>query len=82
MLEDLFCKSPLTIQFTLGNKIKAIILVNTCATKFSFINEKFTEIVYKRLEIQPQRLTKPKPIKKFDGWATRLWFMLYILRYL
>ena len=71
MPEDLFCKSLLTIQCTLGNKIKAITLVDTCATGFGFINEKFAEIVCERLEIQPQRLTKPKPIQGFDGRAAR-----------
>ena len=68
---DLFCESPLTIQCTLGNKIKATTLVDTCATGFGFINEKFAEIVCERLEIQPQRLTKPKPIQGFDGRTAR-----------
>ena len=52
MPEDLFCKSFLTIQCTLGNKIKATILINICAIEFNFIDKKFAEIVYKRLEIQ------------------------------
>ena len=51
MLEDLFCKSSLTIQYTLGNKIKATTLINTCATGFSFIDKKFAEIVCKKLKI-------------------------------
>ena len=71
MPEDLFCENPLTIQCTLGNKIKVTTLVDTCATGFGFIDEKFAEIVCERLEIQPQRLTKPKPIQGFDGRAAR-----------
>ena len=62
MLEDLFCKSFFIIQCTLGNEIKVITLVNTCITGFGFINEKFVEIIYEKLEIQPQYLTKSKPI--------------------
>ena len=51
MSEDLFCKSFLTIQCTLENKIKAIILVDTYTTEFGFIDKKFAEIIYKKLEI-------------------------------
>ena len=69
MLEDLFCERPLTIQCTLGNKIKATTLVDSCVTGFGFIDEKFAEIVCERLEIQSQHLTKPKPIQGFDGRA-------------
>ena len=71
MPKDLFCKSPLIIQCTLGNKIKAITLVNTYATGFGFIDEKFAVIICEKLEIQPQRLTKSKPIQGFDGRAAR-----------
>ena len=71
MLEDLFCKSFLTIQCTLGNKIKATTLVDTCAIGFGFIDEKFVEIVCEKLEIQPQCLTKPKLIQGFDDRAAR-----------
>ena len=66
MLEGFFCKSLLTIQYTLGNKINATRLINICATGFNFIDEKFAEIIYEKLEIQSQRLTKPKPIQGFD----------------
>ena len=69
MLENLFYKSSLTIYYRLKNKIKTIILVDTCAIGFGFIDEKFAKIVYKKLEIQPQRLTKSKPIQRFDGRA-------------
>ena len=51
MLEDLFCKSFLTIQYILGNKIKATILVDSCAIGFDFIDKKFAKFIYKRLEI-------------------------------
>ena len=51
MLEDLFCKSFLIIQCTLGNKIKIITLIDICATEFGFIDEEFVEIVCKKLEI-------------------------------
>ena len=71
MPEDLFCESPLTIQYTLGNKIKTTTLVDTCATGFGFIDEKFAEIVCKKLEIQSQHLTKLKPIQGFDGRAAQ-----------
>ena len=63
MPEDLFCESFLIIQYILGNKIQATTLVDTCATGFGFIDEEFAKIVCKKLEIQPQRLTKPKPIQ-------------------
>ena len=53
MLEDLFCESLLTIQYILGNKIKITTLVDTCATGFDFINEKFAEMVCKDLRYNP-----------------------------
>ncbi len=71
MPKDLFCESLFTVQYILGNKINAITLVDTCATRYGFIDEKFAEIVCQTLEIKPQRLTKPKPIQGFDGRATQ-----------
>ena len=53
MPEDLFCESLLTIQCTLENNIKAKTLVDTYATEFGFIDDKFVEIVCGELEIQP-----------------------------
>lgn len=44
--DDLFYKSFFTVQCILGNKINAIILIDTCATRYSFIDEKFASIVY------------------------------------
>ena len=87
MPKNLFYKSFLTIQCILGNKIKATILIDTCATRFGFINEKFAEIVYKKLEIQPQRLTKPKPIQRFDNKVAypvtyAIYLMLFVENYI
>ncbi len=59
MPKDLFSESPFTIQCTLGNKIKATTLADTCATGYSFIDEEFVETVCQVLEIEPQRLIKP-----------------------
>ena len=53
MLEDLFCESPFTIQYTLRNNIEAISLANTYATGYGFIDEEFAEKVCQVLEIQP-----------------------------
>lgn len=49
MLKNLFFKSFFTIQYILINKIMAIILVDTYATEYSFINKKFMETVYQIL---------------------------------
>lgn len=45
--EDLFCKSFFTIQYTLGNKIKAITLVAIYIIEFGFFDKKFAEIICK-----------------------------------
>ncbi len=71
MAKGLFCNSLFNVQFTLENKINIIILVDTCATGYGFIDEKFTEMVCQTLEIKLQCLTKPKPIQGFDGRATQ-----------
>ena len=60
-----------TIQCTPGNKIKATILVDTCAIGYGFTDKKFVETVCKTLKIELQRLTKPKPIQGFDGNAAK-----------
>lgn len=60
--EDLFYENLLIIQCILGNNINATTLIDTYAIRFNFINEKFARIIYKELEIQPQYLTKSKPI--------------------
>ena len=67
MPKDLFCKSLFTIQYILGNKIRATILADTYATGYSFIDEEFAETVCQVLEIEPQHLIKPKQIQGFDG---------------
>ncbi len=71
MSKDLFCESSFTIQCTLGNKIKAITLANTCATGYSFIDEEFAETVCQVLEIKLQCLIKPKQIQGFDDRAAK-----------
>ena len=60
MPKDLVCESLFTIQCTLRNKIMAIILANTYATGYGFINEEFAETVCQVLEIEPQHLIKLK----------------------
>ena len=40
----------------------ATTLANTCATGYAFIDEEFAETVCQVLEIEPQRLIKPKQI--------------------
>ncbi len=71
MLKDLFCERPFIIQCTLGNKIKAKTLADTCATRYGFINEEFAETVCQVLKIEAQRLIKPKQIQGFDGRAVK-----------
>ena len=46
-------------------------MVDTCATRFGFIDEKFIEIVCKKLKVQSQLITKLKPIQGFDNKAAR-----------
>ena len=48
-----------------------IILANTCATGYSFIDEEFAETVYQVLVIKLQCLIKPKQIQGFDGRAAK-----------
>lgn len=45
MIEDLFSKSFLTVQCIRGNIINTLIFVDTCAIKYSFIDEKFADVV-------------------------------------
>ena len=71
MLKDLFWESPFTIQCTRGNKIKATTLADTCATGYGLIDEEFAETVCQVLEIEPQRLIKPKQIQGFDSRAAK-----------
>lgn len=47
MSRNLFYKSLFIIQYTLGNIIKIITLVNTYIIGFAFIDKKFPEIIYK-----------------------------------
>lgn len=59
------------IQCTLRNKIKVTILADICATRYSFIDEKFVKIIYQVLKIASQHLINPKQIQKFDGRAAK-----------
>ena len=72
MPKDFFCKISFTIQCTLGNKIRASTLSDTCATTYGFIDEEFAETVCQVLEIELQRLIKSKQIQGFDGRAAKL----------
>lgn len=47
----------------------AIILTNTYAISYSFIDEKFAKIICQVLITKPQRLMKLKLIQKFDSRA-------------
>ena len=71
MPKDLFCESLFIIQCTLEKKIRATTLADTCATRYGFIDEEFAETVCQVLEIEPQRLIKPKQIQGFDGRAAK-----------
>ena len=53
MPKDLFCKNSFIIQYTLGNKIIATTLANTCATKYDFIDKKFVKTICQVFEIKP-----------------------------
>lgn len=72
MSEDLFCKNFFTVQYKLENKINVITLVNIYVTGYNFIDENFAEIDYQIFKIEPQRLTKSKPIQEFDGKVAQL----------
>lgn len=48
-----------------------ILLANTYAIKYSFINEKFAEIVYQVLKIKPKYLIQPKQILGLNYRATK-----------
>lgn len=72
MLEDLFCNSFFTVKCILKNKINEITLINICAIRYGFINEKVVKIIYQTPEMETQRLTKPKPIQRFDNRVVRL----------
>lgn len=61
-----FCKSSLTIQCILRNKIIAKILVHIDTTKYGFVNKEFTERICQVLEIKTQHLIKSKQIQGFD----------------
>lgn len=53
MPKNLFGKGFFTIKYTLGNKIKVIILVDIYAIDYDFINKKFAKIICQTLDIKP-----------------------------
>ena len=71
MPKDLFCKSFVTIQCIQGNKIGVTTLADTCATGYGFIDKEFAKTVCQVLEIELQRLIKPKQIQEFDDRASK-----------
>ncbi len=50
-----------------GDRLTFNVLVDTGATGYSFIDTVIAQTVCERLQIQPVRLLKPKPLKGFDG---------------
>ena len=66
---DLFTDEPLVIQCRQGNseEMKVMGLLDTGTTGHAFIDEATAREVCEKLEISPQRLTRPKPVKGFDG---------------
>ena len=65
----MFTDEPLVIQCRLGNseEIKVMGLLDTGATGHAFIDESTAREVCEKLQISPQKLTRPKPVKGFDG---------------
>lgn len=53
------------------------ILANTCAIGYSYIDEEFAKTIGQVLEIESQRLIKPKQIQSFDGKAVK--FITYAI---
>ena len=70
MHNDPFAQSPLVVTCTLSNgkyKNELTALIDTGATGYVFIDESTAHIVCERLSLSPVPLTKPKPIRGFDG---------------
>ena len=62
MLKNLFYESLFIIPYTLEISVKVILLANTFAIRYGFINEKFVEKVCQVFETKLQRIIKPKII--------------------
>ena len=58
--KDLFYESLFIIKYTLENKIMDVILVNTYAIEYYFIDAKCAKTVCLVFKIEPQCLIKPK----------------------
>ena len=70
LADDPFAPEPLVTPCTLFNNnkrntVKA--LVDTGATGYAFIDEMTAHIICENLGISPIPLSKPKPVKGFDG---------------
>ncbi len=68
--DDLFVPEPLTTECVLssdGISYSLKSLVDTGAAGYSFIDELIAQNVCDHLQIEPLPLTKPKPIREFDG---------------
>jgi hypothetical protein len=68
---DPYTLEPLVTQCTLsslGTVFRTLpVLINTGATGYGFINETIAQQVCKTLSIQPIPLSRPKPIRGFNG---------------
>ena len=65
----MFTDEPFVHACTLGNRneIKLDALLDTGATRHAFIDESMVRTICEQLQIEPQKLTKPKPVRGFDG---------------
>ena len=53
-----------------SNKIRTTALLDTGATRYSFVDPLMVRCVCDKLQIEPIRLSKPKVIQGFDGQQT------------
>jgi hypothetical protein len=70
MPNDPFAQSPLMVQCTLSNgnyKNQLNALIDTGATGYAFIDELTAHTICEQLLLTPIPLSKPKPIRGFDG---------------
>ena len=66
---DLFTDEPFVHACTLGNRNEITLdaFLDTGATGHVFIDESMVRTICEQLQIEPQKLTKPKPVRGFDG---------------
>ena len=68
--DESFARSPLLVDATLSSdqyQIRLEALVDTGATGYAFIDETKAQEVCEQLGIEPTPLSKPRPVKGFDG---------------